>query len=170
MGSRARVFRRAAAAARECRREALVECLHRHFQYRAERFDEPVGLECLGTALSAERQGQADDNELRTFVADEVGEAVQPCLRACSLDDRERARERPGRIGDGHARARRAVVQCEHLQLRAETISRSASASASPSRSGCFPPARAIVGRPHPPPPISAAACFTTAPASRPRA
>ena len=65
------------------------------------------------------------------------------------LDDRERSRERPGRVGDGDARARRAVVERHHLHASAAF----AAANAAGIASALSPPACAIVGRPPPLPP-----------------
>ena len=123
----------------------------------AERLDERLGLERLRAVLALERQRQADDDELRLVLGDERREPVEPRLGRRALDDADRSRERAGRVGDGDAGARGAVVERENLH-RAARISRSASASASGSFAASLPPARAIVGRPPPPPPTSGAA------------
>src|SRR5262249_62039365 len=100
---------------------------------------------------------------LRSLVGDELGDLPEPARLSGPLDDRQGPRERAGRVGDGDAGARAAVVQREDLrQESASTISLWASPSASGSLSGSLPPARAIVGRPPPPPPTSAAALRTT--------
>ena len=70
-----------------------------------------------------------------------------------ALDHAERPGDRARRVGDGHAGARRAVVECDHLHASARRSASSAFASASPSFSGFLPPARAIVA-----PPAAAAA------------
>ena len=162
VGRRACVLgRRAALACRERGREPLVVRLDRHADDAAKSLDERVGLESLCTALAAQRHRHPDDDAIGLVLEDEVAHLRQSVLAGRALDHAQRPRDRSGRIRDGDAGARGAVVERQHPHSAA-TMRRSASASASGSFSGSFPPARAIVGRPPPPPPTIAAASRST--------
>ena len=104
-------------------RESLVEGLHGHGESLAEATDELLGLTRLLTLRAAHRERQADDDTLGLMLRDELGDPAEPCVAAGTLDDLERARDRPGRVGDRDAGARRAVVQGNDLQPIAEAIS-----------------------------------------------
>ena len=132
MRRRPRILRRVAPALRQPRGEALVERLDRHVDDGAQRLEESFRRARLLAALAAKCQRQADDDALRRFRAHELSEPREPVLAPGALDDAERPRDGACGIGDRDAGACGAVVQREHLQLSAETISRSASASASP--------------------------------------
>src|SRR5688572_9668347 len=159
-----RVFRRPPAALdRERRREALVVRLDRDGEPAPEGIDELVGRPGLLPVLAAQRERHPDDHELRVVLGDERLEPLEPGAGRGALDDTDGAGERAGLVRDGDAGPRRAEVERNDLhRYSAARISRSASASASGSRSASLPPARAMVGRPPPPPPTSDAAPLTT--------
>src|SRR5207248_5833759 len=68
--------------------------------------------------------------------------------RRGTLDDAQRACERPGRIADRDPRACTAEVESDDPQRSASTIACLPATSASRSPAGFLPPASASVGRP----------------------
>ena len=90
MRGRERVLGRATARLLgERRREPLVLGLDRDVEAAAQRIDERLRLARLLAVLAAQRQRQADDDELRLVLGDELGEAVEPRLAS------PRSRRRP---------------------------------------------------------------------------
>src|SRR5436190_2019622 len=63
----------------------------------------------------AQRQRQADHDALYFLLAHEPCELGEPALGGRTLDDPERPRERPGRVGNRDSCPRGAVVQRQHL-------------------------------------------------------
>src|ERR1700736_113102 len=121
-------------------REALVKALDGNFERCAQQQDELLRLPSLLSMLPPHRQGQTDDDPLGAVLANELGDSGEPALASRLLHDPDRSRDRPGRIGDSDARARRAVVEGENLQS-AEAISLLPTSYASMSPSGFLPPA-----------------------------
>ena len=91
----------AAEALRERRREALVGRLHRDGEHRPQLLDECGRLGGLLAVLAAQRQRQADDDDLRLVLGDEPRDLREPGLGRRLANDPDRAREGPARVGDG---------------------------------------------------------------------
>ena len=75
--------------------------------------DERCRLGRLLAVLAAQRQRQADDDDLRLVLGDEPRDLGQPGLRRRLADDADGAREGAARVGDGDAGPGSAVVQRE---------------------------------------------------------
>jgi hypothetical protein len=116
-------MRRRAGLLGEVGGESLVEALHGDSESLAQTADELIGLHCLLAVVPEHRQRQPDDDALDFVLGDELGDPREACVAPRLLDDSERTRHRPGRIGDSDAGARRAVVEGEDLQPIAEAIS-----------------------------------------------
>ena len=156
MRRRERVLgRRARGLLREVGREALVVELDRDVDDGAKRLDEALGL---GRLLAARRRAASAAGRRRRARrpprATSRASSARPARVAGPLDDAERPRQRAGRVGDGDAGARRAVVERHHLHAHLGATSSFAAASASAMPSGFLPPASASVGLPPPPPPM----------------
>ena len=108
----------------EVGREALVEALDRDIDRVSQERDERLGLARLLSMHAAERERQADDDELCLVLAHERRKASKPGFGACALDDSDRPRDRSGWVRDGNAGARGAVVEGEDSHaFSAEAIS-----------------------------------------------
>src|SRR5579872_419449 len=149
-------------------REALVEEQDGHVDRRAQEIREALRRACLLAALAAERQRQADDHLLRLLLADDPRELLEPRLGRGALDDAERPRDDPRRIGDRDAGARRAEVEGQHLHPSAAATACLPASSASRAPCGFLPPASASVGLPPPPPPMCLPSSRTSCTASSP--
>jgi hypothetical protein len=79
--------------------EALVEGLHREVGCGAEQLQETLGLFDLLPALAPERERQADEDEVDSFGSRKRNDAGDSVVRRRALDDAERARDRPRRVG-----------------------------------------------------------------------
>ena len=102
--------------------EALVEAFDRDVDGGFERFDEPIRLFGLRAVLAAEGQRKPDHDPVRFLLADDRGQPRQARLAGGPLDDFEWTGDRPGRVRDGDARARRAIVEREHLHFSAAAM------------------------------------------------
>ena len=72
--------------------------------------------------LAAERQRQADDDDLRLVLGDEPRDLGEPRLGGRLANDTDRAREGSARVGDGDAGPGSAVVQREHAHAYRATV------------------------------------------------
>ena len=126
---------------REVGREALVEELDRDVEDGAERLDEALGLGRLLAALPRSVSGRPTTTRSASSSRTSRASSASPLSVAGPLDDAERPRERAGRVGDGDAGARGAVVERHHLHAAYGATSSFAAASASAMPSGFLPPA-----------------------------
>jgi len=107
MGGGARILgRRPRVLRRKGGRETLVVRLDRNLESVTQLAHELLGLECLASAMSSEGQRQTDDDSLDVVLADDLRDASQSVTTRSMLDDLERPRDRPRRIGDGDAGSR----------------------------------------------------------------
>src|SRR5207247_1287981 len=116
---------------------------HRNTRPVAQRGDKGLRFTRLLAALAAQRQWEADDDAVDLVLRDQFREACETVDRRATLDDAERSSDRPGRVRDGNAGARPAVVERQNLHLNASAIACFPAWSASRRPSGFLPPASA---------------------------
>src|SRR5581483_10021742 len=148
--------------------EALVIRLHGNADRSTQALDERFGRDRLLTSRAAEGERHPDHDDLRCLRVDHGEELRKPVCCPNPQHRRERACERPRRVGDRDSGARGTEVERENLHpMAAASRSRPAS-SASRTAPTFLPPASASVGRPPPPPPMIGPSSRTIRTASSP--
>ena len=120
MSGRGRIFGRARPVLpRDSGGEALVERLDGEIGRGAKGRHETFGFPGLRAELAPERHGQPDDDALRALAAREIDDAGESLLARGMLDDLQGSGNRSGRVRDGDAGPRRAVVERKDPHRRA---------------------------------------------------